>query len=454
MKSIKGLSWKLRLALAGNSLKYLGKLEQWQWLDREQTTILQNTRLARLLSHSFQHVPYYRKALARAKAVNENGVANLEHFDRIPLLDKHLIRANFESLKSDDLNRRELRESLSGGSTGEPIRLIHDRDCSDWAKAIKMLDDLWSGYTIGERRVVLWGSERDLLVGQETIKVRASRWLRNELWLNAFRMTSEQMRKYVEQMNSFRPVQITAYGESIYELSRFVERENLRVWRPRCILTSGGALYKHMRTKIEKVFRAPVFDRYGSREVGDVVCECNCHEGLHVSAPTHYVEILRPDGTPAKPGELGEIVVTVLTNYAMPLIRYRIGDIGSWANGACSCGRGAPLIAEVAGRSTDIFTGREQQRVDGRVFNTFLWDRSFINRYQVIQEDYDWIRILIESCTPVRNPQEAYAHDLSQITENIGAVMGADCRVTFDFVQEMPQTPSGKHRYTLSKLTI
>ena len=112
-------------------------------------------------------------------------------------------------------------------------------------------------------------------------------------------------------------------------------------------MVTAGTLFEPIRQTIESVFQAPVFNRYGSREVGDIACECEAHSGLHVALPTQFVEILRPDGTAAGPGEIGEIVVTSLTNFAMPLIRYRIGIVGH--------GRKSLVAAGVGGRGCGRF---------------------------------------------------------------------------------------------------
>ncbi|MFQ5753862.1 MAG: phenylacetate--CoA ligase family protein, partial [bacterium] len=342
-------------------------------------------------------------------------------------------------------------ENSSGGSTGEPVRLIQDRYYRDWVLAIKMLDDLWGGYLSGEKKMLLWGSERDLLVDRETLKFRLSKWLRNEIWLNAFRMTSDKMRGYIKQINTFRPLQILAYAESIYELARFIDRDGLKLdYRPQAIMTSAGTMDSHKREIIERVFRVPVFNRYGSREVGDIACECESHKGLHVHAPTHYVEILRPDGSPTEPGETGEIVVTSLINHVMPLIRYRIGDMGAWSEKACVCGRSWPLLKEVTGRTSDYFILKNGDRF--RLPTFWFIANNWIKKYQVIQEDYKLITVFIVPLRGANNPHQKYRQSLMVLKKNIKGALGHDCQVNFDFVREITPTASGKFCYTLSKV--
>jgi phenylacetate-CoA ligase len=255
----------------------------------------------------------------------------------------------------------------------------------------------------------------------------------------------------VKSINSFKPVQILAYVESIYELSRFIEREHLSVSKPASIMTSAGTLLPYMREKIEHVFSAPVFNRYGSREVGDIACECSHHRGLHVSAPIHYLEILREDGKPTDAGEVGEIVITLLTNYAMPLIRYRIGDTGMWAKDPCSCGRGWPLLAEVTGRVTDNFKSKDGGVIYGGYVRQLLYYRDWIRKYQIIQEDYGLIRILIVASEQKDNPREHYAGELSEISDKIKKAMEG-CRIEYEFVNDIAPMQSGKFRFTISKV--
>ena len=452
MSRLKRKAWEFELKARGNTLRYKRDLESWQWKSRDDVDRLQRSRLEALIRHAYEHVPYYRETLGNAGLVSDDGTVRLECFRRVPLLDKNLIRANYDRLKSDDLSRRAWVEESSGGSTGMPVQLIQDKDHLDWSCAIKLLYDEWSGLPMGERRAFVWGSVRDTLAGSETLRTQLGRWIRNEIWLNSFRISPEQMEAFVNRINRYRPVQITAFAENIFDLARYIEERGLRVHSPRAILTSAGILYPHMREKIERVFRAPVFNRYGSREVGDIACECSLHGGMHISAPTHYVEIVREDGTVAAPGEYGEIVITLLTNYAMPLIRYRIGDLGMLSGESCRCGRGLPLLRDLIGRTSDIFINARGDRIDGRMFIRLLMLKSFIRKFQVVQETHDHVRILIEPAVRGIDHRTRYARDLAELAADTRTTMGADCRVDFEFVDGIDTTASGKYRFTISKV--
>ncbi|SHE68026.1 phenylacetate-CoA ligase [Desulfofundulus australicus DSM 11792] len=307
---VRGWLYKVWLNTSGrgDEFSHLQELRRAERLPKKQIYELQQERLHRLLTHAYENVPYYRTLLKEhgwTRGLPKSAVFKFSQ--TLPFLTKEIIRERFDELRSEDLPRRKWFYNTSGGSTGEPVRFIQDSDYHQWAQAGKMLFDKWTGYSVGMPKIVLWGSERDLLVGNETLRTRIGRWLRNEHWLNTFRMTEADMQTYVQRINAVRPVQILAYVESIYELAKFIEREGLKVHTPRAIMTSAGTLYPHIREVIERVFMAPVFNRYGSREVGDMACECEAHQGLHVNPLTHYLEIVKPDGQPCAPGEVGEV---------------------------------------------------------------------------------------------------------------------------------------------------
>lgn len=433
-------------------LTTLQRLRQVENLSATQVEELQDKLIKALLCHAYENVPYYRRfieQLGGPRIIEKEGAKVV--LAGLPFLTKRLIRENWEDLKSQDLPNRKWFYNTSGGSTGEPVRLIQDRTFHDQGQALKEFYDLWTGYRPGMPKVILWGSERDLLVGRETWKIRFGRWLRNEHWLNAFRMGPAEMKRYVKIINTVRPVQILAYAEAMYELARFVEQEELEVWSPRAVMTSAGTLYDYMRELIGRVFQAPVYNRYGSREVGDIACECEAHQGLHICPLTHYVEIVRENGSPAPPGEIGEVVVTSLTNYAMPLIRYRIGDMAAWAEYECSCGRKWPLLKEVTGRTADTFISPSGIRVHGEYFTHLVYFRDWVRKFQFIQETRERVRLLVIPAVPKEKLKEIIDQERADIEQKIQAAMGPECKLEIEVVDDIPSSPSGKYRYTISK---
>ena len=238
--------------------------------------------------------------------------------------------------------------------------------------------------------------------------------LRNQVWLDAYAMTPAAMREYVDVINRYRPKRILGYAGSLFELARFIEREHLTVHSPVGIMSSAETLQPIKRETIERVFRAPVFDRYGSREAAACASECNGHKGLHVAVPTHYLEILGPDGCRVSPGETGEIVVTCLTMYAMPLIRYRIGDLAAWAKNPCPCGRSWPLLSEVSGRVCDSFALPGGGTIMGSFFVRPFYGMDWVHRFQIVQESLDYLRVLIVPSGELPSPEKVEA-DLHKI---------------------------------------
>src|SRR5262249_46731382 len=146
---------------------------------------------------------------------------------RLPILTKDLIRANFNRLQSQDNSRRNCQTNTSGGSTGEPVKLIQDDEYRDASAAVQWLSHDQLGSPLGAHHVRLWGSERDLESGTKSPKARFFNWLTNTTWMNAFAMSPERMRGFIDTLNRTRPRLVVAYAQAIYELARFAEREQI-----------------------------------------------------------------------------------------------------------------------------------------------------------------------------------------------------------------------------------
>jgi phenylacetate-CoA ligase len=202
-----------------------------------------------------------------------------------------------------------------------------------------------------------------------------------------------------------------------------------------------------MEKLIREVFKCAVLNRYGSREVGDVACSCEKNKGLHLNIFNNYVEILNKDLKPCKNGEFGRVYVTTLSNFSMPLIRYDIGDIAvPVEKNKCSCGRGMPLISSVKGRDVNLFKKRDGTLIDGEYFTHLFYFKNWVNKFQVVQKDYDLIEIKV-IINGGRNLKE-----ISEMEEDIRKVMGGNCKINWQFVNKIEPNKSGKYLYTISEV--
>jgi len=367
---------------------------------------------------------------------------------RLPVLTKGLIRANFDRLISDDLGRRRWFFNTSGGSTGEPVRLIQDRETYDISTAIRLLaNELW-GRRPGEPELRLWGSERDVLAGTERPARRFFNAWTNTQYLNAFRMTPERMRQVLARMNNAPPKLIVAYAQAAFELAGFAEREQLSVRPQHAIATSAGTLYPFMRERIGRVFGCPVYNLYGSREVSDIAFELPRREGLWIPPWSVYVEVLDDSGQPVAPGRSGSLVVTCLKNRAMPLLRYRIGDLGSlWPGESPFADVTGQVLQSVQGRSVDAFRTQTGIVVDGEYFTHLMYYRPWVSRFQVVQEALD--RVVYRVVPTAAQPK---AQELEEIRNRTRLVLGSACVVSFEFPSDLPDPEGGKYRYTISRV--
>lgn len=386
-----------------------------------------------LLQHCRDAVPYYAERLKDLDLKS------------LPVLTKEKIRAHFNQLQSKDLPRRKWHTNTSGGSTGEVVRLVQDDEYDDRSAALGLFFNCLLGCEVGEPIVRLWGSERDVESGTKSRKARFFNWLTNTTWLNAFHMSPERMLEFVRTLNQVRPRLIVAYAQAAYELARFAERERLSVAPQRAVLTSAGTLYPFMREQISRVFGCKVYNLYGSREVSDIACELPGRKGLWVAPWANFVEILDDAGEPVPAGREGNIVVTCLTNYAMPLLRYWIGDRGALLPDTKS----AQVLKHVSGRNVDVFRTRDQTLIDGEYFTHLLYFRPWVGKFQVVQKAHEHIQFKV-----VRINGEPARSELDEIATKARLVMGNDCRIDFDFVAELPPHPSGKYRYTISEVGV
>ena len=423
------------------------KLKDHQWKTLEENREIQRKKLYKLIKYASQNIPYYKRIIKEYNIQFAEDTI-FDDIKKFPVLTKEIIRNHFNELYKfrDDTYYR----NTSGGSTGEPVIFYQDRYYLEWEIATKILFSEWAGRKIGESMVKLWGSLRDILKDGQGFKGYLRQQFYGVTILNSYRMTERDMYEYVKRINNIKPCLILTFTNGIDELARFIQKHGLSIYSPAAIMTSASVLYPEVRARIEEVFQAPVFNRYGSREVGDIACNCKTSPGLHLIPDIHYVEILDENGKEVNKGKGGEIIITVITNYTMPLIRYKIGDRGILSNKDCKCGHGLPLLEKVVGRTKGVFRNKSGTFIDSGVFIRLFYFRDNIKQFQVIQESLDQIKINL--VLKDKQKLKVIEKDFMEISEVIKKIMDNDIKVKYNIVNEIKHSPSGKYMHTFSKI--
>jgi phenylacetate-CoA ligase len=279
-----------------------------------------------------------------------------------------------------------------------------------------------------------------------TWRGRLHGFVHNTLQLSSYELSDTSMRQYVKILNRFRPKLLISYPSPLAEFSRFLLDNRLRIPSITSIITSAEMLFDWQRELIGQAFDAPLFDRYGCREFGNIAHECEAHEGYHVNSERFVLEILDEDGHPVAPGESGNLYVTDLDNLGFPFLRYEIGDMARRSDAQCACGRGLPLIARLEGRSFDIVRCPDGGRVAGTFWTICLRRFPGVVRFQVVQERIDLLTIRL--LTDDRYDRASEAPMTAAIQDKCGAGM----YVRYEYVERIESTASGKQRFVVSRL--
>lgn len=428
-------------------LEYYKKLKDQQWKTLKENRNLQRIKLFKLVKYAGQNIPYYKQIIQKYNVqFSEDSI--FDDIKKFPILTKETIRNNFDKLYK--FRDNTYYRNTTSGSTGKPAIFFQDKYCLEWEIATKILFDEWAGRKIGEPMVRLWGSMQDVLKGGQGFKEYLRQQLSGVTTLSSTKVSEEDMHRYLKTINKSKPGLILAYANFMGEFTRFIQNHNLTIYSPRSIMTSACVLFPEIRKNIEDVFQATLFNRYGSREMGDIACNCEKSIGLHLIPTIHYLEIMDDEEREVKSGNSGNIIITLLTNYTMPLIRYKIGDRGVLSDKNNQCRHGLPFLEKIEGRIVGHFKNKFGDIISGGFFFSILLSCKNIKQFQIIQEEIEFISIslvLIDK-TKLKNMKK----DFKEINRKIKLAMGNRTKIKYNLIDGIKPSPSGKYMYVFSKL--
>lgn len=422
------------------TLDILRHLEETQRRPLEELQALQLGALRRLLRHAYAHVPFYRARLDAAR-LQPTDIRTLEDLRRLPILGRDEVRGAGTSRASVTAPLPAIHKTTTG-SSGSPLAISYDLGSEHWRQATRLRGYGWAGYRVGAKTMHYWGRQLPL-PGLAGAKVYVDRLLRNERYVDCSARSDGDLELATKELKRAAPRVLVAFAQAAADLARFVNASRARTWPNIAVICAAERLLPSDREAIAEAFGPNVFETYGSREVMLIGAECEAHDGLHLSMENLLVElVVREHGgpRPAEEGETGEVVLTDLHNYGMPLIRYASGDLAvSRGRAPCPCGRTLARIGPIEGRVTETLVDGDGGKVAGLLFIVAMVGLGqSCEAFQVVQHHDRSVTVRVSGN---HLAAEAEARLRARVTPYL---RGLPLRI--ERVDELPLDPSGKRR--------
>lgn len=428
-------------------LYYIAKALRKAYWERDKLRKYQEKRLRSVVQNAYKYVPFYHKKFKELK-ITPNDIKSRQDLAKLPIVRKDDLRHQDPTkLISTGFDVKKLKVIRTSGSTGQPLRVHLNKVEDDWRKAIYMRANISCGHKPRDRWAVITAPHHFF----DTTNIQRRLGIYAQTCVSVFSKLSDQF----HLVSKIKPDVLDGYSGSILLFAKEVERMGLKKIRPRIIFGSADLIDSGSRRFIEEVFEAPFYDQFGCGELDRTAWQCPEKMDYHIDEDSVIMEFVDRNGEEVSAGEKGEIVYTSLFNYAQPLIRYAVGDVGVPVTGECPCGRKLPLMKVVEGRSDSFLV-----LTDGRVLSPMtFWTimRLFkytdhINKFRVVQKESGLVDIYVKK----ENTDIKEDFLETKLIEHIEKCLhiGEPSSVTFNirFVEEIPLDKSGKLRSVISLL--
>lgn len=434
---IDGISWPvIPTPLAAGLMAMQYQFEQSQWLPAAELERHQLDQAAVLLRHAFTTIPHYREkygAFAVPAKLDRNRL-DWEAWRSLPLLERSEVQVHLERMKSTAVppSHGNLRVYGSSGSTGRPLNVLGTDTTHFFWLSLSLRDHVWHQRDLSKKLAAIrtkitsgtspgWGEWSDSIISGPSSA------------LNIQTDVDEQLDWLIAE----NPEYLLTHPTNLHALVTRAAERGVRPSKLRETRTFGEMLQPDLRELVRQVWGAKLTDTYSAEETGYIALQCPMTDHYHIQSENLLVEILNERGEPCHPGETGEVVVTTLHNFAMPLIRYRILDHAE-AGAPCPCGRGLPVLRRIVGRQRNMVL-----LPDGRSHWPSFPSRSWVDiapvlQFQLIQCDVQTIEIKLVCSRPLNAREEAAIR--AMLTEKLGHPF----HFLFNYQDKIEPGPNGK----------
>ena len=448
--SIPGIVWPgLPGPAAAERLALLQQFEQSQWWPPEALRAQQDRQLSILLSHAVATAPYYAERL-RDAGVRPGKPLSPEVWARIPLLRREDIQQARSALHSRAVPKahRPLHKLATSGSTGKPVEVVVTKITHLFWEAFTLRDHQWHRRDLRGKLAAI----RNFSEG----KALYPKGARNRTWAPAagsvyptgpaiglsITASAEQQAEWLQRQ---RPDYLLIFPSALSELLGYCRERAIAFPRLREVRTLSEVVGPELRAACRQTWGVPLTDMYSVQETGYLALQCPEHAHYHVQGEGVLLEVLDAAGRTCAPGETGRVVVTSLHNFAMPLVRYDIGDYAEVGE-RCACGRGLPVLNRILGRVRNMVTLPSGERYWPPVYGERYREVAPIRQFQFVQKSLERLEVKLVA------DRELTAAEQGKLRDLIHQRIRYPFEITFTYHDEIPRGPGGKYEDFRSEL--
>ena len=409
---------------------------------RNEVAAFQTRKLRVLVDHAYRRVPFYRRLLDNA-GVGPQDIRRIEDLSLLPITSSKVFKARpMDDILTKGVKAERLMIHRTSGSQGRPFNVRRNYWEEHLLNMFRIRAMRQSGLRLWDRIANVAVTEG--LRPKPDLRVTFPRRLRQALGVyRQYPLNCMQPEAHlVKALGRLQPDIICGYPVVLSHLAQTFQNSRPFSVFPRVVFTGGESLTPYRRQIIGTGFEAEVFDFYGANECNLAAWECPNQGCYHVCDDNIILEIIR-NGRPAEKGEKGEVVITCLHAYAMPFIRYSLGDIAEKGDASCRCGQPFSTLKKIEGRADDYLhlPGGRSIYPDEIVIPALIGrKRSWVMLYQLVQEKLDRVDLDIEVLRP---PAPEEVEHMKKAAQDI---LGPEVEFRLRVVDRIAFERSGKFR--------
>lgn len=433
-KMVSQFFFPLHESLKNHPTRYWLKFfQQAQYWEKDKLKNWQQQQLKNLLLDTYQYHEFY-KAFWRHQPACLN---------ELPIINKQLLKT-YENALLPPVDW-DFQTGYTSGSSGTPLFYYQSRHRVARDIAAKWRCFQWFGLDMGDREAVVWGSPLEWK--RYTWLHRLRDRVMNTRLFPVMQIDHPHMQTLLGQLLQYQPEILIGYPSVLEQLIQLNSLTMIKKLKLKAVLTTAEELLPHTQHFLEKTLQCPVINSYGAREAGFIAQACP-QGNLHIMAENILLEIIDPETDQVLPmGHVGDLVVTNLSSYGYPIIRYRIGDVGMLTEASCGCGIQLPILKRLEGRNTDFIVNAQNKKIHRAQFSAIFSSFPLVHQFKIIQHSAKKIEVI---CAP----SACLADDLKQLKQKMQDCVGETVDIIIRTCDRLTQDAKEKHRFIENRMLL